>query len=165
MAGPLVCPAFLSVPGRAVSGGSDGLWVKVADCVAPQLKPCVCPGPMAGQVQDGSSLGAGQAGGNVDDLAAQGGAARDGVLLTGECGGRAQQVVGDRRTEYPGGVGAEAAGGHVRQRPVDQVGEHGFDDRVAAVGEVGLGDRFGGVGDKRVILATPGTARRGSVRL
>ena len=100
VAGPLVCPAFLSVPGRAVSGGSDGLWVKVADCVAPQLKPCVCPGPMAGQVQDGSSLGAGQAGGNVDDLAAQGGAARDGVLLIGECGGRAQQVVGAKGGEH-----------------------------------------------------------------
>src|ERR1700757_1027324 len=32
-----------------------------------------------------------------------------------------------------------------------QVGECGFDDRVAGVGEVGVGDRFGGVGEERVI--------------
>ena len=44
---------------------------------------------------------------------------------------------------HPGRVGAEAARGHVRQRAVDQVGEDGFDDGVAAVGDVGLGDGLG----------------------
>jgi hypothetical protein len=39
----------------------------------------------------------------------------------------------------------------VRQLSVDQVGEHGFDDDVAAMGDVGIGDRFGGVGEERVI--------------
>ena len=37
------------------------------------------------------------------------------------------------------------------ERPVDQVGEHGLDDRVATVGDIGVGDRFGGVGEERVI--------------
>jgi hypothetical protein len=43
-------------------------------------------------VQDGSSLWAGQAGGNVDDLAEQGGPAGDGVVATGERSGGAQQI-------------------------------------------------------------------------
>ena len=73
--------------------------------------------------------------------AAQGGAAGDGVAAAGEDAGGAQQVVGDRRAQHPGRVGAEAAGGHVRQGAVDQVGEDGFDDGVAAVGDVGVGER------------------------
>ena len=48
-------------------------------------------------------------------------------------------------------VGAESPGGHVREGSVDEVGEDGFDDRVAAVGDVGVGSRFGGVGEERVI--------------
>ena len=44
-------------------------------------------------------------------------------------------------------VGAESPGGHVRDGSVDEVGEDGFDDRVAAVGDVGVGGRFGGVGE------------------
>ena len=39
----------------------------------------------------------------------------------------------------------------MRQRPVDQVGEHGFDDGVLAVGDVGLLDGQVGVGEERVI--------------
>jgi hypothetical protein len=39
----------------------------------------------------------------------------------------------------------------VGQRSVDEVGEGGFDDGVAAVGDVGVGGRLGGVGEKRVI--------------
>ena len=64
-------------------------------------------GQVAGQVQDGFALRAGQAGGNVDDSAAQGGPARGGMLLTGECCGSAQQVVGDRGAQDPGRVGAK----------------------------------------------------------
>ena len=63
--------------------------------------------------------------------------------VAGEDAGGAQQVVGDRRAQDPGGVGAEPARRHVRQGPVDQVGEHGFDDRVLAVGDVGLRRRAG----------------------
>jgi hypothetical protein len=39
------------------------------------------PGPLARQVQDGSSLRAGRSDGDVDDLAAQGGTARDGMFV------------------------------------------------------------------------------------
>jgi len=45
----------------------------------------------------------------------------------------------------------EAAGGHVRQRSVDQVGEHGIDDRVPSVGDVGVDSRFRAVGEERVV--------------
>jgi hypothetical protein len=37
----------------------------------------------------------------------------------------------------------------VGQGSVDQVGEHGFDDRVAAVDDVGLRGRQVGVGEER----------------
>lgn len=37
------------------------------------------------------------------------------------------------------------------QGSVDEVGEHGFDDGVAAVGDVGLGGGQVGVGHKRVV--------------
>jgi len=37
------------------------------------------------------------------------------------------------------------------QRSIDQVREHGLDDRVLAVGDVRVGDRFGVVGEERVI--------------
>jgi hypothetical protein len=118
---------------------------------------------MAGQVQDGSSLRAGQAGGNVDDLAAQGGAACDGVGLTGECGGGAQQVVGDRRAQYPGGIGAEAAircasGPSIRSaNTVSMMAWRRWVRSAAATGSV----ESVKTGD----TATPGTARRGSGRL
>ena len=37
----------------------------------------------------------------------------------------------------------------MRQRPVDEVGEHGFDDGVAAVGDIGSRGRLHGVGEER----------------
>ena len=43
------------------------------------------------------------------------------------------------------------AGGSVGQRAVDQVGEHGFDDRVPAVGDVRVRGRLGAVGEERVM--------------
>jgi hypothetical protein len=39
----------------------------------------------------------------------------------------------------------------VGRRSIDQVREHGFDDRVLAVGDVRVGDRFGVVGEERVV--------------
>jgi len=85
-------------------------------------------------------LRAGQPGRDVDDPAAQRRSARPGMAFTGEHASGAQQVVGDRSAQHPGGVRAEAALGDVRQRSVDQVGEHRFDDRVLAVGDVSLLD-------------------------
>jgi hypothetical protein len=80
-------------------------------------------------------------------------------VVTGEHAGSAQQVVGDRRAQDPGGVRPEAARGDVCQRSIDQVGEHGLDDRVLAVGDVGLIGGQVGVGEERVISRS-GTARR-----
>ena len=90
-------------------------------------------------MHDGSSLGSGQSGGDGDDAPSQGRPSRDGVGAASEHTGGAEQVVGDRRAQNPGRVGAEAARWDVCQWSVDQIGEHGFDDRVLAVGDVGLG--------------------------
>jgi hypothetical protein len=57
----------------------------------------------------------------------------------------------DARADRPGGIGAEASRRNVGQGSVDEIGEGGFDDRVAAVGDIGGGGRLGAVGEKRVI--------------
>ena len=90
---------------------------------------------MAEQVQDGSSLRAGQAGGDVDDLAAQGGpTAACAPPQHSPVSKHASRLCAIAAQSIQAELGAEAAGGHVRQRPVDQVGEHGFDDGVAGGG-------------------------------
>ncbi len=81
---------------------------------------------MRGQVQHGPALGSGQPGGHGDELAAQRRTAGEGMPMAGEGAGGAQQVVGHRGAEGPRAVGVKQAGGLVGQRPVDQVGEHGF---------------------------------------
>ena len=69
----------------------------VADDVVPQGFPPDLPWPVRWQVQHRLAGGRGEAGGHVDQVAAQGGAARDGVLAAGERPGRAQQVMRDHR--------------------------------------------------------------------
>ena len=93
----------LSAGGQGVAG-SGGLYPMVLCHSASQ---CFDQGQWAGRCRIGSALRAGQAGGHVDDPAAQRGAACAGVLAAGEDAGGAQQVVGDRRAQDPGGVGAE----------------------------------------------------------
>ena len=87
----------------------------------------------------------------LTSVTAQGRAAGAAVAGAGQGRGRAQQVVGDGRADRPGGIGAEASRRYVGQGSVDQIGEGGFDDGVAAVGDVGVGGRLGGVGEERVI--------------
>ncbi|MGY4646335.1 hypothetical protein ACVWWN_000131 [Mycobacterium sp. URHB0021] len=111
----------------------------------------IYPWPVTGQVQDRSALGSGQPGRDIDDFAAQRRAAGYRVRTPGQDPSSAQQIVSDRRAQHPGGVGAEAPRGHVRQGAVDQIGEDGFDDRVAAMGDVSLVDRQVGVSEERVI--------------
>jgi hypothetical protein len=53
----------------------------------------------------------GDPGGDVDEVAAQGGAAGFGVGEAGQGAGGAQQVVADRGAGEPGGVGGEEPGG------------------------------------------------------
>ena len=68
---------------------------------------------MRGQVQRRLAGGRGEAGGHVDQVAAQGGAARDGVVAAGEGAGGAQQVVRDHRAGQPGAVGGEQPRGYL----------------------------------------------------
>jgi hypothetical protein len=88
------------------------------------------------QVQYGTALRSGEPGGHGDDVAAQGGAASDGVL-----GGRLVRVPATRSRLWV--IWAQIARALLRRTgprvgrewPVDQVGEHGLDGRVPAVGE------------------------------
>ena len=73
------------------------------------------------------------------------------MLVSGEHAGSAQQVVGIAAHSTQAELGPEPPDGYVRQRSVDQIGEHRFDDRVLAVGDVGLRDGQLGVGEERVI--------------
>ena len=72
----------------------------------------------------------GEAGGHGDQVPAQGGTARNGVLGAGERPSRAQQVVGDHRAGQPGAVGSEQPRRDAREPPMDQIGEGGLHDRV-----------------------------------
>lgn len=58
-------------------------------------------------MQDGFAGRGGEAGGHVDQVAAQGGATGHGVATAGEGAGGAQQVMRNRRAVQPGAVGGE----------------------------------------------------------
>jgi hypothetical protein len=91
----LVCrPAFSCGLGRGLRAGgrgSGGEWWPGggAEHVVPEGGPLVGPGPVRGPVQHRAALRAGEPGGDGDELAAQGGAAGDGVPITGEGAGGA----------------------------------------------------------------------------
>ena len=78
------------------------------------------------------------AGGDGDQVAADGGRAGPGVAAAGEGTGGAEQVAGDGGDGQPGGVGGELPRRQVGQGPVVQVGEELLDDGVAAVLGFGL---------------------------
>jgi hypothetical protein len=68
--------------------------------------------PAVGQVHgDVAAAVAGDAGGDVDEVAADGSAAGFGAGQAGQGAGGAQQVVADGGAGEPGGVGGERAGG------------------------------------------------------
>src|SRR5829696_96039 len=97
-----------------------------------------------GEMQYGSSLGSGQSGRDVDEVATQGGATGEGVSgRAGDGAGGAEQIVGNRGEHGPGRVGGERAGGLVCPRTVDEVGPDLLADGVVAVGDVGLVDWLG----------------------
>ena len=81
--------------------------------------------PAFGQVDgDVAAAVAGGAGGDVDQVAAQGGTADFGVAEAGQRPGGAQQAVADRREGKSGRVGGKRARGQVRQGPAGPVREH-----------------------------------------
>src|SRR5664280_2190073 len=100
------------------------------------------PGPVRWQVKYRASLRAGQSGGDGDDLAADGGAAGQGVPVAGEGPGGAQQVGTDGGADGPRTIGRKTARRLMGQRSIDEIGEHRLDDGVASVGDVSSGGRF-----------------------
>src|SRR6478609_6435220 len=74
--------------GSGLSGG-----VLIADNVVPEGFPFDLPGPVGGQVQGGFAGRGGEAGWDVDQVPAQGGAAGGSVVAAGDGPGGAQQVV------------------------------------------------------------------------
>ena len=99
--------------------------------------------PAFGQVQrEVAAAGPGGAGGDVDQVAAQRGAAGSGVGQAGQGAGGAQQVVRDGSAGRPGRIGGERARWHVRERPVGDVGEDLFHDGVVAVLPLGLQELY-----------------------
>jgi hypothetical protein len=95
--------------------------------------------PAFGQVQgDVTAAVAGGAGGDVDEVAAQRGAAGFGAGEAGQGPGGAQQVVADSREGKPGPVRGERARGQVSEGAVGPVGEDLFCLGVVAVLLFGL---------------------------
>ena len=128
-----------------------------------QVHPRLVVVPAVGQVQgDVAAAVAGDAGGDVDEVGPDGGAAGFGVAEAGQRPGGAQQVVADRGACEPGGVGGERAGGQVGERAVGPVGEDLLGLGVATVVLLGLDELIRRVGEDGVVppggeqLALPG---------
>jgi hypothetical protein len=95
--------------------------------------------------------GSGDAGGEADLVRADGGGGGFAVERGRECAGGSGEVERDRSEREPGRVRAEVAGGQVRERPVLQVCDDLFDDRVAAVVTLGGEHRQRRVGEHGVV--------------
>jgi hypothetical protein len=104
-----------------------------------------------GQVQDHAACPGGDARGDVDQPAAQGGDAGAGVNAAGQTAGGAGEVERECRTGQPDGVGGEASGREMRQWAVFEVVVDGLDDRVLAVGGLRV-DQLGGAGGEEGVI-------------
>ena len=112
--------------GRAARGG-------------PRVLPFVLAVPASGRVKgEVPSAVAGGAGGDGDEVAADGGGAGLRVQRAGQCPGGAQQVLRDGGDDRPDRVRGETAGWEMGERPFVPVGEGLLDDGVAAVLVLGL---------------------------
>ena len=108
--------------------------------------------PAFGQVErDVPAAGPGGAGGDVDQVAAQRGAAGLRVREAGQGAGGAQQVAGDGGAGQPRGIGGKRARWQVRERPIAPVGEDLLHDGVVAVLVLGLDQLERGVGEDGVV--------------
>ena len=81
------------------------------------------------------------------------------IPITGKNTDSSKQIVGDRRAQHPRGVRPELPRRHVCKWSVNEIGEHGFNDRVPTVGDICVGGEPGGVGEKRVIPPDGETTR------
>jgi hypothetical protein len=117
-----------------------------------QAGPFLLAVPACGQVErEVAAAVAGSPRGDIDEVAAQGGAAGLGVAAPGQGPGGAQQVAADRGERQPGRVGGERARRQVRERPVGPVGEDLLGPGVAAMVFFGLDDLEWGVGEDGVV--------------
>jgi hypothetical protein len=108
--------------------------------------------PALGQVHgDVAAAVAGDAGGDADEVAADGRAAGFRVERPGQRPGGAGQVVADSRAGQPRGVGGEVPRGQVGQGAVAEVGEDLLDDGVVAVMGLGLDGLERRVGEDGVV--------------
>lgn len=114
------------VPGVGRWGGVTGLgWSGRgggrAGCGVEQAGPFLLAVPAVGQVDGEVAVAvAGGPCGDIDEVAAQCGAAGLGVGQARQRSGGPQQVAADRGERQPGGVRGERAGGKVREGPSDQ---------------------------------------------
>jgi hypothetical protein len=117
-----------------------------------EVEPFAFAVPVLREVQgEAAPAVAGGAGGDRDQVAADGRGPGPGQGKRGEGAGGADQVEGHRGDDQPGGVGGEPAGREVGERSVVPVGEDLLHDRVAAVLGLGLDQLERGVGEDRVV--------------
>lgn len=116
-----------------------------------QVCPGVLPGPVVRQVQGEAPGGAGDPGGDVDEVGAEGGGGGLGVEGGGQSAGGPQEVVGHRPQGEPGGVGVEVSRGQAGQGGGFAVGDDLFDHGVVAVFPLGHECRCGPVSEEGVV--------------
>ena len=130
-------------------GGSGRLWSMPG--AGRQGCPGGRPGPCLGQVQREPSRGAGESGGNRDQLRPDRAGGGLGVKDRGQHAGGAGEVERDRGADQPGAVGPEVPGRQMRERTVLQVRDDLLDDCVRAVGLLRLEHRQRAVGEHCVV--------------
>ncbi len=113
--------------------------------------PCVLPGPSPRQVQGEAAGGAGDPGGDMDQVGAQGGGGGLGMEDRGQGARGPQQVVGHGPQDQPRGVRVELPRGQVGQGAGLAVGNDLLDDCVVAVLPLGLEGLERAVGEERVV--------------
>ena len=95
---------FQSVLGGTGWMGSGGEWWSVPGAVG-QLRPGGFPRPVDRQVQHHPTSGAGEPGGDVDELSSDGAGGGFGVKRRGEHAAGAGEVERHRRANQPGTIG------------------------------------------------------------
>src|SRR5262249_19622626 len=106
----------------------------------PEVQPFLPAMPAFGQVEgEVSPAVAGGAGGDVDQVAADGRCAGLRVQGAGQGARRADQVLRHGGDDPPGGIRVENTGRKMSERPVVPVREDLLYDRVVAVLALGLG--------------------------
>ena len=135
-------------PGRGWSGRCGGRAAGRAE----QVEPFMLAVPALGQVQgEATAAVPGGAGGDGDQVAADGRGPGLGEGQAGQGAGGAEQVVRHGCDRQPGRIRGKYPGRHMSQGTAGDVGEHLLHDGVAAVLPLGLDQLERGVGEDRVV--------------